>query len=201
MKLKQQPGDFQVEELPTIEPGANGAFAFYRLEKSGWTTPDALAAIRRRWKVDLRRLSYGGLKDRHAHTVQYFTIHNGPEKDLAQGTFHVTYLGRVPFTYSSDQVRANRFAITLRSLSPEDVARAEAALPEVADVGVPNYFDDQRFGSVGEGTAFVAREMVLGNFEGALRLALAAPYEHDRAEAKREKAILNARWGDWSAAK
>ena len=82
MKLKQQPGDFQVEELPTIEPGANGAFAFYRLEKRGWTTPDALAAVRRRWKIDLRRLSYGGLKDRHAHTLQYLTILHGPKRNL-----------------------------------------------------------------------------------------------------------------------
>jgi tRNA pseudouridine13 synthase len=201
MKLKQQPDDFRVEEIPSVAAGPVGAFAFYLLEKRGWTTPDALAAIRRRWKVDLRRLSYGGLKDRHAHTIQYFTIHNGPEKDLTHGTFQVTYLGRVAIAYSSEQIRANRFEITLRSLSNADVARAEAALPEVADVGVPNYFDDQRFGSVGDGTAFVAREMVLGNFEGALRLALAAPYEHDRADAKREKAILNARWGDWPAAK
>jgi len=201
MKLKQQPDDFRVEEIPSVEAGTKGAFAFYRLEKRGWTTPDALAAIRRRWKVDFHRLSYGGLKDRHAHTIQYFTIHNGPDRDLKHGTFQVTYLGRVPIAYSSEHVRANRFAVTLRSLSAEDIARAEAALPEITKVGVPNYFDDQRFGSVGDGSAFVAREMVLGNFEGALRLALAGPYEHDRAEAKREKATLNARWGDWPAAK
>jgi len=201
MKLKQQPDDFRVEEIPTVEAGPTGAFAFYRLEKRGWTTPDALTAIRRRWKIDLHRLSYGGLKDRHAHTIQYFTIHNGPEKDLTHGTFDVMYLGRVPTAYSSEQIRANRFQINLRSLSAADVARAATALPEIADVGVPNYFDDQRFGSVGDGTAFVAREMVLANFEGALRLALAAPYEHDRADAKREKAVLNARWGDWPAAK
>jgi tRNA pseudouridine13 synthase len=81
------------------------------------------------------------------------------------------------------------------------IAKAEVMLPEVADVGVPNYFDDQRFGSVGDGRSFVAREMVLGHFESALRLALAAPYEHDRADAKREKAILNARWGDWPTCK
>jgi tRNA pseudouridine13 synthase len=89
----------------------------------------------------------------------------------------------------------------MRGLSPAGVARAEAALPEIADVGVANYFDDQRFGSVGDGRSFVAREMVLGNFEAALQLALAAPYEHDRADAKREKAILNVRWGDWAMCK
>jgi len=205
MKLKQRPEDFRVEEFPAVAPvppgSPGGPFCFYRLEKRGWTTPDALAAVRRRWKVDFRRLFYGGLKDRHAHTIQYLTIHNGPDRDLAHGGFTVTYLGRLSEPYTSEQVRANGFAITMRSLSAADVAQAESALPEVADVGVANYFDDQRFGSVAQGNGFVAREMVLGNFEGALRLALAAPYDHDRADAKRAKAILNARWGDWAAAK
>ena len=205
MKLKQRPEDFRVEEFPAVTPSPpgtpGGPFAFYRLEKRGWTTPDALNAVRRRWKVEFRRLSYGGLKDRHAHTVQYLTIHNGPEKALEHGGFTVIYLGRLAEPYTSDQIRANGFTITLRSLSPNDVERARAALPEIAAVGVPNYFDDQRFGSVPADNRFVAREMVLGNFEGALKLARAAPYEHDRAEAKREKAVLTARWGDWPAAK
>jgi tRNA pseudouridine13 synthase len=205
MKLKQRPEDFRVEEFPAVAPvppgTPGGPFALYCLEKRGWTTPDALAAVRRRWKIDVRRLSYGGLKDRHAHTIQYLTIHNGPEKDLAHGGFTVAYLGRLPEPYTSEQIRANGFTVTLRSLSAADVDRVEAALAEVADVGVANYFDDQRFGSVGPGNQFVAREMVLGDFEGALRLALAAPYAHDRAEAKREKAILIARWGDWAACK
>ena len=70
MKLKQKPDDFRVEEFPSMQPGTDGTFAFYRLEKRGWTTPDALAAVRHRWKIDLRRMSFGGLKDRHAHTIQ-----------------------------------------------------------------------------------------------------------------------------------
>lgn len=201
MKLKQRPDDFRVEELPTVSPGVDGAFAFYRLEKRSWTTPDALAAVRRRWKIDQRRLSYGGLKDRHAHTIQYVTIHGGPERDFTQSTFTLHYLGRLAHPYSSEHFISNRFAIVMRGMSPQSVAKAETAIPEVAAVGVPNYFDDQRFGSVGDGKSFVAREMVLGHFEAALRLALAAPYEHDRAETKKEKAILNARWGDWPTCK
>jgi tRNA pseudouridine13 synthase len=201
MKLKQRPDDFRVEEVTSVSPAGSGAFAFYRLEKRGWTTPDALAAVRRRWKIDQRRLSYGGLKDRHAHTIQYLTIHNGPERNLTHGTFEVTYLGRVTEPFTSEHIDANAFTIVMRSMSPANIARAEQALPEIADVGVANYFDDQRFGSVPRDNSFVAREMVLGNFEAALRIALAAPYEHDRSDAKREKAILNARWGDWAAAK
>src|SRR5262249_56516182 len=73
----------------------------------------------------------------------------------------------------------------------------ETALLAVEVAGLPNYFDDQRFGSVGEQCEFVAKEMVFGRFERALWLVLAAPYEHDRAEAKREKATLRELWGKW----
>ena len=41
MKLKQDPDDFQVEELTDVRPGPEGPFAFYRLDKRGWSTPDA----------------------------------------------------------------------------------------------------------------------------------------------------------------
>ncbi len=45
---------------------------------------------------------------------------------------------------------------------------------------------------------FVAKEMVFGRFERALWLALAAPYEFDRADMKREKAVLVEHWGRWA---
>src|SRR5262249_50789273 len=46
-----------------------------------------------------------------------------------------------------------------------------------------------------------ARFMVLERFEDALRLALTAPYEFDRADEKREKATLRQHWGNWATLK
>jgi tRNA pseudouridine13 synthase len=201
MKLKQQPEDFQVEELTHVVPTGQGPFALYRLEKRGWTTPDALQVVRRRWKLDFRRLSYGGLKDRHSQTVQYLTIFHGPQRRLNQQGLSLEYLGQVPAPYTSQDIRANRFRLTLRSFTSEEIASAQQALEEARADGVPNYFDDQRFGSVSGAGEFVARMMVLGRYEEALRLALAAPYPHDRAAQKQEKAILRAGWGDWAALK
>src|SRR5262249_31025977 len=96
---------------------------------------------------------------------------------------------------------AERARVTLRDLRPDAGARAGRARGEVRAEGVPNYFDDQRFGSVTPGGAFIARLLVLGRFEDALRLALTGPYEHDRAAQKQEKATLRSHWGDWSACK
>jgi len=201
MKVKQLPSDFQVEELTRVTPGISGQFAFYCLEKTGWTTPDALTAVRRRWDIALDRLSYGGLKDRHAVTTQFFTIHNGPRRNLSHERISATYLGQVTHPFSSQDIDANRFTIVLRHLTNEGATHAESASRELARTGIPNYFDDQRFGSVGQDGRFVARELIKGQFEEALKLALAGSYEHDRAAEKAEKAILLQHWGNWPAAK
>jgi tRNA pseudouridine13 synthase len=201
MKIKQKPEDFQVEELTDVAPRERGPFALYRLEKRGWATPDAIQAIRRRWQVDLRHVSYGGLKDRHAQTVQYLTILHGPQKGLQHHEVKLQYLGQVAEPYSSRHIRANRFQLTLRRLTLDEVARADQILAEIRVDGLPNYFDDQRFGSVGGGERFVARLMVLGRHEEALRLALTAPYSHDRSPQKQEKASLLQHWGDWATCK
>jgi tRNA pseudouridine13 synthase len=201
MKLKQQPEDFQVEEITRVRVCA-GPFAFYRLEKRGWSTPDALAAVRRRWNIEPRRLSYGGLKDRHARTVQYLTIFHGPRRGLRHHDVAVEYLGQVAAAYTSEDIEGNRFRITVRDLAREGRPAVEERLALLAAEGVPNYFDDQRFGSVaGAGGEFIGRLLVRGRFEEALRLALAAPYEHDRAAQKEEKRLLVEHWGDWARLK
>jgi tRNA pseudouridine13 synthase len=204
-KIKQQPDDFQVEEITRVVPGPDGPFALYRLEKSGWTTTGALDVIRRRWGIEPRRLSYGGLKDRHALTVQYLTIFRGPRRRLRQQGIHVEYCGQTAAPYTSQDIARNRFCLTVRDLAIDCRAELEEELARVAVEGVPNYFDDQRFGSVPGRTTgngeFVARMLVLGRFEDALRLALVAPYEHDRVADKKEKRLLVAHWGDWALLK
>ena len=200
VKIKQSPDDFQVDECTDVVP-SDGPYSLYRLEKSGWTTPDALSAIRRRWQIRVHRVSYGGLKDRHARTTQHLTILDGPPKHLAQKGIVLTYLGQTPEPFSSLSIRGNRFRLVVRDLGVDEVEAAHAALDEVKCDGVANYFDDQRFGSVEQGTDFVARRLVLGDFEGALKLALTAPYEFDRGAMKKEKATLVQHWGDWPTCK
>ena len=201
MSIKSIPSDFRVEEIPSVQTRTEGQFGFYRLQKSGWTTPDAVAAIRRRWQLDLRRLSYGGLKDRHAETIQYLTIFRGPRRNLTHHGIRLEYLGQIERPYGSSDIEANRFDIVVRGLSEAEVEHARIAAAEVVQFGVPNYFDDQRFGSVASEEGFLARHLLHGKFEDALRQALAAPYEFDRAPAKKEKAPLKRHWGDWTTLK
>lgn len=198
MKLRQRPEDFQVEELTNACAGASGEFAFYRLDKTGWTTPDALLRVRQHWRLHYRDISYGGLKDRHAVTSQYLTIYRGPTRDFVHPGFTLKYLGQRAEPYTSRNIAANRFTIVVRDLTLRQAEQAaQIASSEITTVGVPNYFDDQRFGSVAANRDFVARRMVCADWEGALWLALAAPYEFDRASDKRLKQTLRAHWGQW----
>src|SRR4051812_23424837 len=148
MKLKRVPEDFQVEELPVVAEGEpRGRFVYYRLTKCGLGTLEAIEAISRRWNLAGRRISYGGLKDRHARTIQYLTIFEGPERPLHEGSFDLVPVGRLAEPYGPAHFRGNRFAVVLRDLSPHALDRALKAVGEIPRDGLPNYFDDQRFGS------------------------------------------------------
>ena len=201
MKLKRQPEDFRVEELPVVEPDGRGRFTFYRLTKRGMGTIEAVEAIRRRWNLAGEQVRYGGLKDRHAVTVQYLTILDGPNRPLHETNLDLEPIGALPFPYGPAHFRGNRFALTLRDLSSTAGAAAVRAVEQLPRDGLPNYFDDQRFGSVGFDGGFVAEAWLAGDHERALRLAIAEPNLADRPETKVEKTILIECWGNWPEAK
>ena len=196
MKLRRLPEDFQVEELTQISPDG-GPFAFYRLTKTSIGTPEAVNAIVEKWKMQRKRISYGGLKDRHAVTVQHLTIHNGPRKSLRQNSFELEYLGQVRAPFTPADQDGNRFQLVLRDMTADEIQRAEAAIAQVQSTGLPNYFDDQRFGSLGVSGEWIARAWCLGNWERALWLALADPHVNDPSAEKQQKALLRELWGQW----
>ncbi len=201
MKLKCLPEDFRVEELSLARPDGPGRYTFYRLSKQGLGTIEAVEAICRRWNLAGHRVSYAGLKDRHASTVQYLTIVDGPWQPMVTAKFQLEPAGRLNHAYTSQHLRGNRFELILRDLDQAALDLAIAEIETIPEVGLPNYFDDQRFGSVGYSGEFAAHAWLVGDHERALKLALAEPNPFDRAAVKSEKAILRDHWGDWAEAK
>jgi tRNA pseudouridine13 synthase len=201
MKLKRLPEDFQVEELCTVSPRPQGRFTLYRLTKRGLGTLEAVEAIARRWNVASRRISFGGLKDRHAVTVQYLTIVEGPLRPVRQPNIEMEPLGYLPHPYGPQHFQGNRFRLVVRDMDRKSVDLTASRLELVSRDGLPNYFDDQRFGSVGHSGQFIAQAWLAGDHEQALRLALAESNPFDRSRAKAQKAILRQWWGRWAEAK
>lgn len=194
MKIKQKPEDFVVTELDRYELSKTGPFSLYRLVKWDIGTIEAVRQIARNWNLSNQQISFGGLKDRHARTDQALSIRGGPERGLENSAFRVEFLGRSrdPITRASFQ--GNRFGITVRDLTE---------IPDLGPVkraGVPNYFDDQRFGSLRGGDGeFIGRALVRGEPELALRLVLASPSGEDRKKERELKIRMRDRWGDWAA--
>jgi len=200
VKLKRTPEDFQVDELSQVTP-TSGPFALYQLTKQSIGTLEVINSVVDRWKIPRRRISYGGLKDKHALTTQFVTVHHGPKKPLAQRSFELEYLGQVRRAFVPADIDGNRFTITLRDMTVEEVERAETAAEDVRCNGVPNYFDDQRFGSLGSSGEWIAKPWCLGDWERTLWLALADPHRDDRSDDKKQKAILRDHWGRWCECK
>jgi tRNA pseudouridine13 synthase len=201
VKLRRVPEDFFVEELTDFPIGREGNIAVYRLTKTGLGTLEAIDAIIQRWNIERWKMSWGGLKDRHAVTSQYVTIDRGPRRNLEQKSLELEYLGQSSKKFTAADIRANRFSLVLRSLGDDDVAFAEQALAEVRQFGLPNYFDDQRFGSMSAAGEFIARPWIEGNYERTLWLTFAEPHPFDRSEEKTQKQILRDHWGDWLTCK
>ena len=196
LKLRRLPEDFQVAEL-TDFAASGGAFALYRMSKRSIGTPEAIDEIARRWHLPRHRISYGGLKDRHAVTQQYVTIHNGRKQNLSEKNLELCYLGQGDRAFTPHDIAGNRFTIVIRDLSSRAAAFAVEALEAAARDGIPNYFDDQRFGSVGSSGEFIARAWCRGDYERALWLALADAHPDDRPEERIQKQILRDTWGRW----
>lgn len=201
MKLKCLPEDFQVVELTDRWPNGRGPFALYRLIKRALGTPEAIDAALHRWNLSRSQVSYGGLKDKHAVTEQYVTIRNGPRRDLVQTNVEFQYLGNTDRPFEPTDIAGNRFILVMRDMTEAAARRAERTLQQVEVDGVPNYFDDQRFGSLGESREFIAAPWCRGDYERALWLGLAEANEHDRPDDRREKELIRDQWGDWLALK
>ena len=195
MKVKRLREDFIVREM-TQFPVPGGPHATYLLEKAGLGTPEAIQEIIKCWNLSRSQIGYGGLKDRHAVTSQTITIYRGPERDIEQRSFTLTYIGQAPREFGAKDIESNAFEITLRGLRADKVEAIEKACATLA-AGIPNYFDDQRFGSLGASRQFVAQPWCLGDYERALFLMIAEENTHDRPRERAQKEILRKHWGDW----
>jgi len=198
MKLKCVPEDFQVEEVTQRRPGV-GRLAFYRLTKRNLGTLEAIENLARHLGRGPHEFSFGGLKDRHALTQQYVTLSAGPPRDLRHGDVRLEYLGQVDDPFQSDDILQNRFSVVIRQLNLADAQSVQTRWHEVLLAGAPNYFDDQRFGSLGHSGEFMAEAWCRGRWERALWLAIADPNDRDTQEERQRKLQYARCWGDWAA--
>ena len=200
MKIKQRPEDFVVREGYRFAPEPDGPVWVYRLDKQKVSTLQALERIAKEFAVRRRDLSVCGLKDKQGRTEQLVGVLGGAlaaSEVVQTGDLRLKLIGRTAQPLSSANISANRFEVTVRDLSGEEASRAAEAIAEVQRSGMVNYFDSQRFGFLKHGQGFLARHLLRGDWEAALKAFLATPSELDHSDDAKVKAFWRDHWGDW----
>ncbi len=201
MKLRKFPQDFHVEELIDLKMVESGPFKLYLLKKRGLETFYTLHYLSRLNNIPRSDFGYAGLKDKHAITAQYITIPSGYEiKTLKEPNFEVSLLGYLEENIERGALIGNRFEITVRDIKKKELNGAIKRSQTITTIGVPNYYDSQRFGSVVKGV-FIGKLAQEGNYADAMKAYLTLYNRSDHRELKKDKRSLLANWDDISKAK
>ncbi len=195
MKLKARPEDFRVEELIEL-PRGRGPFSYFRVEKKGIPTMAAQVLLARELGVSPRDVFFPALKDAHAVAIQYASV-KGARKDRVElPVLRAEAVGRGPRRLSTKDLAGNSFRLVVRDLSQGEAEGLAAELGHFREEGFPNYFDEQRFGSLGEGGS-PGKAIITRNAEGVLRFYLAEELFGDPADVREFKRLAREHWGDW----
>lgn len=167
-RIRVSADDFRVEEQLGYEPEGDGEHLWVYLRKRDTNTDWAARALARWAGVSPTAVSYAGLKDRHAVTDQWFSIHlpGRPDPDpaaLASPELTILEARRHRRKLQRGGLKGNRFRLVVRELRGEPESVPER-LRRLQVLGVPNYFGPQRFGHDGRNVD-QARRL----FAGALR--------------------------------
>ena len=177
-RLRSEPDDFRVDEVLGFEPGGGGEHAWLWVRKRGANSDDVAHALARLAGVRRRAVGTSGMKDRHADTGQWFSLHL-PGRAEPDWTALDPELGRVEQArrhgrkLRTGSHRANRFEVRLRDVSGEREA-IEDRLRAVRAGGFPNYFGPQRFGRGGENLRRARRRLAPGAAGRARGIQLSA---------------------------
>jgi tRNA pseudouridine13 synthase len=203
MKIKVKTEDFVVREIVNMRISQNPqAHAIFRLNKQEWDTFDLIDLLARRLEIPKQDISIGGIKDRYGKTEQLISIKNrrGLKTAVAalppEDNFKIDFAGYHPTALTARDIRGNHFTITIRDVPSGDLDHCLANAQIVARWGVPNYYDEQRFGGARHGKGFMGKEIFRGSREKALRLYF-EPSKFDDSRTRALKSCVLENWYHW----
>ena len=151
--LRSQPEDFMVDEMLGFVPDGRGEHVWLAVRKREENTAWVAKQLSRLAGCSERDVGYSGLKDRHAVTTQWFSLPT-PRRavdwvELGRKTAaEIIVITRHGRKLRRGTHRGNRFLLTVRELEG-DLTGLNARLEHIAQLGVPNWFAEQRFGHDG----------------------------------------------------
>ena len=153
-RIKTEPEDFEVEEVPAYEPSGEGEFLYLWVEKRVDGGRVLHRQVARRLDVPLGEVGTAGLKDRHAVTRQLVSVPAAAEPRLEQldgDGIRVLSVSRHGNKLKPGHLRGNRFRILVRGVARGRRQRCcRRCWRRYAEQGLPNFYGPQRFGRDGE---------------------------------------------------
>ncbi len=195
MRIKHKSSDFKVEER-ILFPGDTGSYAYYKVEKKRVSTTGVRDEMASRLKVTPSALVFPALKDAAAVTIQYASVRKKGPSILKGKGFTAERVQWGPRALRPRDLEKNIFTIVVRDLSKKDAAKLAKVLPRMEQYGLPNYFDDQRFGSLTK-DGFIGKEILKRNAERVVHMYLAEPMVGDPKPIREFKRLVESHWGQW----
>lgn len=151
--FRQTPRDFVVEEIPLYEFSGEGEHLVLFVRKKSLSTLELVSMIARHLGIQNKEIGYAGLKDKHAMTKQYISIHKKHEE--AMDAFVHENVKIISKTYHNNKIKlghlsGNRFFIKLKKVNPTSAQKIDEAMKNISNQGMPNFFGYQRFGNDGD---------------------------------------------------
>ncbi len=191
-KLKERPEDFFVREIKNLNLKEKGRYAYFLLRKRNMTTLDAVRRVAKELGVSAETVGTAGLKDKEAITEQFISVENPRAiKNLREENLTLTFLGYGDEPVRMGEIEGNYFEITVRSIGKKKREYLRRSIDFVREFGFENYFGEQRFGSIKFAQEFVAKLLLKGDYEGALK-----EYLTSMKDRRRRRELLK-RWGRW----
>jgi len=149
-RLKAQNSDFRVDEIMPVQTSGEGEHLWLMIEKNGSNTDWVAQQLAKHAGVKSMAVSYAGMKDRHAITTQWFSLHlpgmDDPDfSTMDEDEFKILKMSRHNRKLKRGALSGNRFQIRITELRG-NTESLEEALQNIKQKGVPNYFGEQRFG-------------------------------------------------------
>ncbi|KAL3232669.1 Multisubstrate pseudouridine synthase 7 [Nakaseomyces bracarensis] len=158
-------------------------YIHFTLHKENKDTMEAVNVMTKLMRVPNRVVRYAGTKDRRAVTCQRLSISNIKLDRLnaLNRTLKGMIIGGYKFSDVSmnlGELSGNEFHIVIRdaSVSPDSGAKLEdvleAGCKSLSENGFINYYGLQRFGTFSISTHTIGKELLLGNWKGAIDMIL-----------------------------
>lgn len=152
-KIRTEPADFVVQEIPMYPPTGNGDHVFAWVKKTDWSTPSCIRRLAKCLGIHSSAMGHAGMKDRHAVTTQMLsfpwkqTLPLPSTADLSCDGIEVLSLTRHGHKLRVGHLIGNRFEIVLRGLGDPEFQTVKTQLEAIAQTGIPNTFGPQRYGN------------------------------------------------------